>query len=79
MIRGEIYYYSVTQGGAALALGYYLSPLRGFRFGALRSQVAERPDDLLGVGASDFRRLFSASSTTAMGHPGVLAAISPVL
>jgi len=31
-----------TQGGASLALGYYLSPLRGFRFVSLRSQVIER-------------------------------------
>ena len=27
----------VTQGGASLALGYYLSPLRGFPLGSLHS------------------------------------------
>src|SRR2546427_742921 len=33
MKRGDIYYgCSVTQGGASLALGWYLSPLRGFLF-----------------------------------------------
>jgi len=42
MKRGDFHCYSVTQGGASLALGYCLSPLRGFRFGLLRSQAAER-------------------------------------
>jgi len=40
--RGDIHYCSVTQGGASLALGYYLSPLWALPFGSLRSQVAER-------------------------------------
>ena len=30
--RGDIRYCSVTQGGTPLALGYYLSPLRGFSY-----------------------------------------------
>ena len=38
MKSGDIHYCSVTQGGASLALGYYLSPLRGFRLGSLGEQ-----------------------------------------
>src|SRR6266536_1296663 len=41
MKRGDIHYCSVTQGGASLALGYYLSPRWGFPFASLRSRLAE--------------------------------------
>jgi len=43
MKRGDYYYCSVTQGGASLALGYYLSPLRGLWFRLLSLHVAPNP------------------------------------
>jgi hypothetical protein len=50
--EGNIHYCSATQGGASLALGYYLLPLRGFRLARYARKgpnmvlVAEKSADL---------------------------------